>query len=132
MGISEADWIRLAIALSLIAYAGKKFKEKDQESTGNSFRLAFMGFAASVALLAGLYINGYHLLDLTPKESVYLLIDAGYSQEQSREIYLEQAARNQQSISDSSALVRQILKYLTSSTDTLQTIEADETPVFPN
>ena len=90
IGISEAEWLRIAIALALITYAGNFLRGNTTGSPGNSLRIAFTGIGAFYAILIGLYINGQHLFDQTPKKTIDEWINAGYSPQQSRFLYLKQ------------------------------------------
>lgn len=96
IGISEAEWLRLAITLALIAYAGQALKENKSDTAGNSYRLAFAGFASFLAVLAGLYLNGQQVFRQTPRETVALLTEAGYTPEEARKIYLKQTVTGKQ------------------------------------
>jgi len=109
IGISEADWLRLAIALSLIAYAGIALKENRTNPAGHSTRLAFTGFASFLAMLVGLYLNGQQVFKQTPKEAITLLTEAGYSPTQAREIYLKQIEWNKPEKDESAPTLKSII-----------------------
>jgi hypothetical protein len=90
IGIIEADWIRMIIALALIGYAGKVLTGRNETSVRDSYRLAFTGVAAFLAIFAGLYINGLKLFKQTPKEIISSWVNAGYNPSQARELVLKQ------------------------------------------
>jgi hypothetical protein len=90
IGIVDADWLRLAILLALFAYAGKGFLGKTTSPSGNTYKTTFTGIASFFAVIIGLYINGQQLFRESPKEAVYEWINAGYSPEQARVLYLKQ------------------------------------------
>jgi hypothetical protein len=90
IGISEADWFRVTIALALIAYTGKNMIGIKQASSGHSNSTTFTGIAAFIALFLGLYINGQQLFRKTPKTAISEWIDAGYSPSQAQALYLKQ------------------------------------------
>lgn len=90
IGISDADWIRLAIVLALIAYAGNALKTNKPNPAGNSYKYALTGFAAFFALIAGLYLQSHQVFEQSPREAITLLTEAGYSPSQARDIYLKQ------------------------------------------
>jgi len=89
IGMVESDWVRVLIVLALIAYAGKTGQKNNVISTGSSFRISLTGIAAFVAILAGLYISGQQLFEVSPKESVERWVRAGYSPAKAREMYLK-------------------------------------------
>ena len=90
IGISDADWIRLAIVLALFAYVGKDLHRNKTDSAVSSYKTTFTGIASFLAVIIGLYINGQQLFRESPKMTVSEWINAGYSPEQARVLYLKQ------------------------------------------
>ena len=90
IGITDAEWLRVAIVFALITYAGKGFLGNKISTAGNSYKTTFTGIAAFLAVIIGLYTNGQQLFRESPKEAVYEWIKAGYSPEQARVLYLKQ------------------------------------------
>ena len=89
IGISQAEWLRVVLALALIAYAGKVLQGNKPVSAGGSYKAAFTGIASFFAILIGLYIHGQQLFEHSPKEAINTWIEAGYSPQQSRALYLK-------------------------------------------
>jgi hypothetical protein len=102
IGISDADWLRLAISLALLTYAGIALK-KNGSSSADSFRIATMGLTAFLAIFLGLYVNGHLLFEKTPKDAIARWINAGYSPAEARELYLKQMDFNMQKAALSSS-----------------------------
>ena len=97
IGIVDADWIRLAIALALIAYAGSGVPGKTPVTIGRSVKTIYMGLASFLAVLVGLYINGNQVFNETPKEAVGKYMKAGYSPEQARILFLREIIKENDS-----------------------------------
>ncbi|KAF0198473.1 MAG: hypothetical protein FD166_1114 [Bacteroidetes bacterium] len=89
IGITDYDWIRLAIALTLIAYSGGLKKQLVNVET-NHLNRTLTGFTAFLAVLAGLYLNKQQVFEQSPREAVNALTEAGYSPSEAREFYLKQ------------------------------------------
>ncbi|MBK7029090.1 MAG: hypothetical protein IPH45_07700 [Bacteroidales bacterium] len=89
IGLTDNDWIRMTLAIALITYAGRALGNYTQNLPGPSYRIAFMGIFASIAVLAGLYIQGQHLFRETPLKSIEKWVKAGYTPIQARQLYLE-------------------------------------------
>lgn len=122
IGISDADWLRLIIALALLTYAGIALK-KYGSSSSDSFRIATMGLAAFLAIFLGLYMNGHQLFEKTPKDAIARWINAGYSHAEARELYLKQMDLRMQKAASSSNAGSTIFKALMArnSSDSLTT-----------
>jgi hypothetical protein len=90
IGISDADWIRLAIVFALFAHAGKDLLRNKPVSVINSYKTSFTGIASFLAVIIGLYINGQKIFRESPKEAVSEWINAGFSPAQARVLYLKQ------------------------------------------
>ena len=109
IGISEADWLRLAIALALIAYAGKNLKRTESGSSGHSDRITFTGIAAFIAVVIGLYINGQQLFIQPPNAAITAWIDAGYSPSQARVLYLKNMQTHKEKNRKESPLMQSLI-----------------------
>lgn len=111
IGISDADWLRLIIALALLTYAGIVMKKSSSSHT-DSYKLASMGLTAFLAIFIGLYVNGHQLFEKTPKDVISTWIDAGYSPTEARELYLKQMDFRIQKAASSSNTGRTVLQAL--------------------
>ena len=110
IGISEADWLRFAIAIALITYAGKALqKNESNHQAAGSYRLAFTGLASFLAILIGLYITGFQVLNQTPKDAVTMWVNAGFTPAQAREIYLKQTNLKLQQINKNDRPAKEII-----------------------
>jgi hypothetical protein len=89
IGISDHDWMRLTLALGLIAYTGGVRRNLTNPEI-NHRRYTFTGFAAFLAVLAGLYLNRQQVFDQSPVEAVNALIEAGYDPAEARLYYVRQ------------------------------------------
>ena len=116
IGISEADWLRLAIVFALFAYAGKDLLRNKTGSAIDTYKTTFTGIAAFLAVMIGLYINGQQLFRESPKEAVSEWINAGYSPEQSRVLYLKQMEKETKNDTAVSPIIQSLIqRILTSS-----------------
>jgi hypothetical protein len=109
IGISDSDWIRLLIALVLIALTGKSLKDsilKAETSPGQSYA----GIAAFFAVLVGLYINGQETFRQLPATVVEKWIEAGFSPEEARAMYLKQWEWENQKDTEPSVAVQAMIK----------------------
>ncbi|PKP01740.1 MAG: hypothetical protein CVU14_04655, partial [Bacteroidetes bacterium HGW-Bacteroidetes-9] len=110
IGISEADWLRFAIAIALITYAGKALqKNESNHQAAGSYRLAFTGLASFLAILIGFYITGFQVLNQTPKDAVTMWVNAGFTPAQAREIYLKQTNLKLQQINKNDRPAKEII-----------------------
>ena len=115
IGISEADWLRFAIAIALITYAGKALQKNESKQAAGSYRLAFTGLASFLAILIGLYVTGFQVLNQTPKDAVTLWVNAGFTPAQAREIYLKQTNLKLQQIHQNDRPAKAIISQITNS-----------------
>jgi len=109
IGLSDSDWIRLLIALALIALTGKSLKDsilKAETSPGQSYT----GIAAFFAVLVGLYINGQETFRQLPANVVEKWVKAGFTPEEARAMYLKQWEWENQKDSEPSAAVQAMIK----------------------
>lgn len=113
IGISEADWLRFAIAIALITYAGKALQKNESNQAAVSYRLAFTGLASFLAILIGLYVNGFQVLKQTPKDAVTLWVNAGFTPAQAREIYLKQTNLKLQQINKNDRPAKAMISQIT-------------------
>lgn len=90
IGFVDADWLRVMIAIALIAYAAKTLQIIKPASVANSYKIAFSGIAAFLSLLIGLYINEQKLFKQTPEQAVSVFVNKGFSPAEARELYLKQ------------------------------------------
>jgi hypothetical protein len=115
IGISDADWLRLAIVFALIAYTGKDLFGSKTGSAGNSYKITFTGMASFLAVMIGLYINGQQLFRDSPKEAVAEWINAGYSPVQARVLYLKQMKKDVENKNTMSPLMQSLIKTIITS-----------------
>jgi len=108
IGIADHDWMRLAIALALIAYSGGLKKNQLSPDT-NQFRRTLTGFTAFLAVLAGLYLNKQQVFEQSPREAVNALTEAGYSPPEAREFYLKQVLLEKAGIDSASPSMQSIV-----------------------
>lgn len=127
IGLSDADWLRLAIALALFAYAGSTKKNLIPETATDSFRKTFTGIAAFVAVFAGLYLNGHQIFEKTPGEAVSSLTEAGYTPSQAREIYKEQIENQMSATVSPSPSIEKIIEAFSKETKSDSLSENKET-----
>ncbi len=109
IGITDSEWIRLIIVFALIALTGKSLKETLQHaevSPGHTF----LGIAAFLAVLIGLYINGQELFKQSPAETVDKWVKAGFSPREARVMYLKQWELENQQDNEPSAATQAMLK----------------------
>lgn len=109
IGIADSDWIRLLIGLALFALTGKSLKDsilKGDTAPGQSYA----GIAAFFAVLVGLYINGQEPFRQLPANVVLKWIDAGFSPEEARAMYLKQWEWENQKDDEPSAAVQGMIK----------------------
>ncbi|MHC1776684.1 MAG: hypothetical protein AB9834_14870 [Lentimicrobium sp.] len=117
IGITDSDWIRLIIALALIAFTGKSLKETILKAEP-SLRQSATGIAAFVAVLVGLYINGQKTFDQLPSQAVDKWVKAGFSPEEARAIYLKTWECENQKDSEPSPAVQAMIKSILDRMDT--------------
>jgi hypothetical protein len=110
IGISDSDWIRLAIVFALFAYAGKDLLRNKKDSTDSSYKTTFTGIASFLAVIIGLYINGQRLFRESPKEAVSEWINAGYSPEQARVLYLKKIEKDHENKDSVSPLMQSLIQ----------------------
>ncbi len=123
IGITDSDWIRLIIALALIAFTGKSLKETILKAEP-SLRQSATGIAAFIAVLVGLYINGQKTFDQLPSQAVDKWVKAGFSPEEARAMYLKNWEWENQKDSEPSpavqAMIKSILDRMGSDSRTIQ------------
>lgn len=111
IGITDSEWIRLIIAFALIALTGKSLKEPlhhAEVSPGQTF----IGIAAFLAVLIGLYINGQQLFKQSPAETIDKWVEAGFSPPEARAMYLKQWELENQQDREPSAKEQAMFKSL--------------------
>lgn len=109
IGITDSEWIRLIVAFTLIALTGKSLKETVL-NTELSSKQSFVGIAAFMAVLIGLYINGQELFKQSPSETVDKWVKAGFSPREARAMYLKQWELENQQDNEPSAATQAMLK----------------------
>lgn len=109
IGITDSDWIRLILALALIALTGNSLKDTILKAD-ISPRQSLTGIAAFVAILVGLYINGQKTFEQSPSDAVDKWVKAGYSPGESRALYLKQWEWENQQDSEPSPAVQAMIK----------------------
>jgi hypothetical protein len=109
ISITDSDWIRLIIALALIAITGNSLKDSILKAD-ISPRQSYTGIAAFFAVLVGLYINGQRIFEQSPSDAVHKWEKAGYSPEESRALYLKQWEWENQKDSEPSPAVQSMIK----------------------
>lgn len=109
IGITDSEWIRLIIVFALIALTGKSLKDIIQNAEVSS-KQSFVGIAAFLAVLIGLYINGQQLFKQSPSETVDKWVKAGFSPPEARVMYLKQWELENQQEKKPSAAELTILK----------------------
>lgn len=109
IGITDSDWIRLILALALIALTGNSLKDSILKAD-ISPRQSYTGIAAFFAVLVGLYINGQRTFEQSPSDAVHKWVKAGYSPEESRALYLKQWEWENQKDSEPSPAVQTMIK----------------------
>jgi hypothetical protein len=130
IGLSDADWLRLAIALALFAYTGSTRKNLIPETATDSYRKTFTGISAFVAVLAGLYLNGQQIFEKTPGEAVSALTEAGYTPSQAREIYKQQVENQMSATASPSPSINKIIDAYSRDTAT-DSLSANTKSTFP-
>lgn len=109
IGIADSDWIRLLIALVLFALTGKSLRDsilKADSSPGQSYA----GIAAFFAVLVGLYINGQETFRQLPANVVEKWVNAGFTPEEARAMYLKQWEWENQKDDEPSTAVQGMIK----------------------
>jgi len=109
IGITDSEWIRLIIVFALIALTGKSLKETLQHAEVSPGQ-TFVGIAAFLAVLIGLYINGQELFKQSPSETVDKWVKAGFSPREARAMYLKQWELENQQDKEPSAATQAMLK----------------------
>ena len=132
IGISEADWLRLALGLALVAYAGKVLHQSKTGSPGNSLKVAFTGIASFFAVLIGLYINGQQLFEQSPKKAIDSWVDAGFSPAQARALYLTQMTKKVQKNSTVSPAMKYLIRSMITQTRRGDSLEPAKDSISDN
>ena len=92
IGISESDWLRVLIALSLIAFALKTLNVSENTPANHSYRIAFLGISSFLSVLFGLYIHEQQIFKPSPKDEMAYWLKAGFTPAQAREQWMKQKA----------------------------------------
>lgn len=109
IGITDSDWIRLILALALIALTGNSLKDTILKADFSP-RQSFTGITAFLAILVGLYINGQKTFEQSPSDAIDKWVKAGYSPEESRALYLKQWEWENQKDNEHSPAVQAMIK----------------------
>ncbi|MFH1119034.1 MAG: hypothetical protein V1775_04370 [Bacteroidota bacterium] len=125
IGITDSDWIRLLIALALMALSGNSLKGSILKAD-ITLSQSFTGVAAFVAILAGLYINGQEIFKQSPSDAIDKWVKAGYSPEESQGLYLRQWEWENRKDSEPSQAVQVMIKSILDSMKPDDDKEADD------
>ena len=109
IGIADSDWIRLLIALVLFAITGKSLRDSILKADTSPAQ-SFAGIAAFFAVLVGLYINGQETFRQLPANVVEKWVNAGFTPEEARAMYLKQWEWENQKDDEPSTAVQGMIK----------------------
>lgn len=109
IGIADSDWIRLLIALVLFAITGKSLRDSILKADTSPDQ-SYAGIAAFFAVLVGLYINGQETFRQLPANVVEKWVNAGFTPEEARAMYLKQWEWENQKDDEPSTAVQGMIK----------------------
>lgn len=109
IGIADSDWIRLLIALVLFALTGKSLRDSLLKADTSPVQ-SYAGIAAFFAVLVGLYINGQETFRQLPANVVEKWVNAGFTPEEARAMYLKQWEWENQKDDEPSTAVQGMIK----------------------